>query len=496
MLGIIILILHVLIYAGSGIILYSFRSRLSLIPFYMYIGILQVFTSLMSSFYVLDIGYGVEVGGGSIVYAAVIWSVMLIYITERDLPTIKMVILGIVAIQFIFLVLYPTYAFLLSFDGSSNPLAIPSRLFEISFGIFWIGNLLSLFEMVLMVFLLEKLRYSLQRVPAIVNVVIVYILMLILDGLLFPLLAFPIVQSISIVQGLASVVSKLLLGILYGGMLVIASFILDSKYIIERTESGLSFAEMLSLPKTEVIQTWQKAEENQIMVKILLDLLGHDIRNSSDVSLKMLELLKSQCSGTSDVNLEYLSEIEKAQHKTIKLLDNVLALSMIKERSLKTSPVNLLEMFKLARSDVATSYNNVLLKIKGEDSLNISVKGHPLFQSMFYNLLSNMMKYRKPEHDVEVEISVYTDKKSTHILISDHGQGIAPERRSQIFDSLESRPRFMNFGLYIVKTLLNQFGGDILLENRVDSPEDHRAGLTYHLSIPSAEVWDRCGGSR
>ncbi len=488
MIGIVILMLHVLIYAGSGIILYALRTRLSLIPLYLYIGILQVFTSLMSSFYVLDIGYGIEVGGGSIVYAAVIWSVMLIYIIERDLATIKMIILGIVAIQFIFLVLYPTYAFLLIFDGASNPLLIPSRLFEISFGIFWIGNLLALFEMVLMVFLLERMRNTFQRVPAIVNVVVVYILMLVLDGLLFPLLAFPIIQSISIVQGFASILSKLLLGIMYGSMLVIASLILDSKYILDRTDTGLSVADMLSLPKTKVIQTLQRAEENQMMVKILLDLLRHDIRNYSDVSLKVTELLKTKDSSLSDANLELITEIEQSQHKTIALLDNVLALSMIKEQSLKTSPVNLLKMFNLARNDIATSYSNVILKIKGEETLDVFIKGHSIFQSMFYNLLSNMIKYRKPEQDVVVEISVYADAKSTHVLISDHGLGIAPDKRSQIFDSLESRPRFMNFGLYIVKALLNQFGGDIQLENREDSPQDYRAGLTYHLSIPLAEV--------
>lgn len=488
MIGIVILLLHVVIYAGSGIVLYALGTRLSLIPFYLYIGILQVFTSLMSSFYVLDIGYGILVGGGSIVYSAVIWSVMLIYIIERDLATIKMVILGIVAIQFIFLVLYPTYAFLLNFDGASNPLAIPSRLFEISFGIFWIGNLLALFEMILMVFLLERLRVTFPKIPAIANVVVVYILMLILDGLLFPLLAFPIIQSISIVQGLASILSKLLLGLMYGIMLIIASFILNPKYIVDRSDTGLSVADMLSLPKTEVIQTWQRAEENQIMVKILLDLLGHDIRNYSDVSLKVIELLKTQEPVLNKEKRELITEIEQAQQKTIKLLDNVLALSMVKERSLKTSPVNLLELFNSARNDVATSYTNIALRITGEESLDTFVKGHPILQSMFYNLLSNMIKYRKPDHDVVIEISVYNDAKDTHILISDHGLGIAPEKRAQIFDSLESRPRFMNFGLYVVKTLLNQFGGDILLENRSDSPEDHAAGLTYHLSIPTDEV--------
>ncbi|MHA1637709.1 MAG: hypothetical protein ACTSUB_06805, partial [Candidatus Thorarchaeota archaeon] len=288
MIGFVILIIHVLIYSGSAIILYALRTRLSLIPFYLYIGILQVFTSQMSSFYVLDLGFGISVGGGSIVYAAVIWSVMLLYILERDLETIKMVILGIIAIQFIFLILYPFYAFLLTFDGASNPLDIPSRLFEVSFGIFWIGNILSLLEMILMIFLLERIRFSVQKVPAIIKAAIVYILMLALDGLLFPLLAFPIIQSISIVQGLASIVSKLLLGSLYCIMLIAAPFILESKYVKEREGTNLKLVDMLSLPKTEVIQSWQRAEENQIMVNILLDLLGHDIRNYSDVSLGAL----------------------------------------------------------------------------------------------------------------------------------------------------------------------------------------------------------------
>lgn len=484
MIGIIILILHVLIYAGSGIILYALRTRLSLIPFYLYLGILQVFTSLMSSFYVLDIGFGISVGGGSIVYAAVIWSVMLLYIIERDLATIKMVILGIVAIQFIFLVLYPAFAFLLTFDGASNPLAIPSRLFEISFGIFWIGNLLSLFEMILMVFLLEKLLSSHQRIPAIVNVVIVYILMLVIDGLLFPFLAFPIIQSISIVQGIASIASKFLLGILYSLMLVIASFILESKYTMERTGSDLRFTEMLSLPKSEVIETLRRAEENQNMVKILLDLLGHDIRNYSDISLKIIEVLKTQQANQNDPNLELISEVEQAQNKTIALLDNVLALSMIKDRSLKTTPVNLLKTFNPAKDDVTSSYSNIPLIIKGEDSLDIVVEGHPILQSMFYNLLSNSIKYRKSEqNEVIVEITTHVEKKSVHVLISDYGIGIPPEKREQIFDSLETRPRYRNFGLYIVKALLKQVGGEIWIENRMDSPKDHSTGLTYHLVL-------------
>jgi signal transduction histidine kinase len=446
-----------------------------------------VFTSLMSSFYVLDIGFGISVGGGSIVYAAVIWSVMLLYIMERDLASIKLVILGIIAIQFVFLVLYPFYAFLLTFSGASNPLNIPSALFEISFGIFWIGNFLALFEMILMIFLLEKLRVSVHRVPAIMNVVIVYILTLLLDGLLFPLLAFPIVQSISIVQGIASIISKLILGIAYSIVLILASIILEPKYTTNRTSPDVKFLDMLSLPKTDVLQAWRTAEENQIMVNVLLDLLGHDIRNDSDVSLKIIELLKADKSKCSDSDLELLSEIEKAQNKTIALLNNVRTLAMIKERSLETTPVNMLELFNSALRDVKIFYNSIPLIIIGERSLDMSVKCHPIMEAVFYNLLSNIMKYKKIEqNEVTVEISTYSDGKNIHVLLSDHGRGIPPEMREQIFDSLETRPRHKNFGLYVVRALLNQFKGDIWIENRSDSSTDHTAGTTFHISIPSA----------
>lgn len=70
MLGIIHLFLHVIIYCSLGVIFYRLRTRLSLVPFYLYLGVLQVLVSLMSSLYVIDLGGGVSVGGGSIVYSA------------------------------------------------------------------------------------------------------------------------------------------------------------------------------------------------------------------------------------------------------------------------------------------------------------------------------------------------------------------------------------------------------------------------------------------
>ena len=200
MIGLGLLILHVIIYSAIGIGLYSLRHRLSLIPFYFYLGILQVYVSIMSSFYIIDIGFGIQVGGGNIVYSAVIWSVMLLYIMERDPDLTKMVIYSLVAIQFVFLLVYPLIVIVLESAVVVNPLMIPSAVFQTSFGIFIVGNILALIELISMIFLLEHATGKFPRIPPTLLVVIIYIITLLIDGVLFPLFAFPVTLSISVVQ--------------------------------------------------------------------------------------------------------------------------------------------------------------------------------------------------------------------------------------------------------------------------------------------------------
>ncbi len=485
MLGIFHLFIHVLIYAGSGILLYGLRTRLYLVPFYVYVGVLQVITSLLNSIYTLDVEWGIQIGGGNICYAAVIWCVALTYIIERDIQTVKMLIIGIVAIQFVFFITYPYYSVLLEQWFVISPMSIPSELFNISFWVFLVGNFLAISEMVIMVFLLEKMRVWVPSLPALSNVAIIYIAILLVDSVIFPLLAFPPTQSIAIIQGITAFYGKLILGILYAVMLITATRILQSRYLTERDNRDVKMAELLSLPKAEVIQAWIRAEDNHEMVKLLLNLLTHDIRNYSNAILMAIELIK-ESQPTFDERLHNrLLEIRGIELQAIDLVDNIMTLGMVQEQVLRPEEVNARSLFTAALKRIREVNPQTHIEAIGEKVLDTNVRCHPLLQHVFYNLLSNMIKYRKPQHErVIVEINAYTREKQQHVILSDHGVGMTDHEKKRAFDSLRERPRHRGFGLYLVRSILNQLGCEVLIENRQDAPHDYTAGTTFHLIFP------------
>lgn len=488
MLGLMHLALHVIIYSGSGIILYKLRRRLSLIPFYIYLGILQVFTSLMSSLYVLDIGWGASVGGGSIAYAATLWAVMLLYIMERDLSEIKLVILGIVAIQFIFALLYPYYRYLLGFEGATNPLAIPPRLFDVSFGIFWVGNLLALIEMILMIFSVERMKAVFPKVPPIIHLVLVYIGTMLIDAVLYPLFAFPVTQSISIVQGLASLVSKVFLGLFYGSMLLFGAVVMRAPFANKEEKVDLDFSDMLALPKSDVVRAWQRAEQNQNRIRLLLGIISHDIRNYSSTSLGIIHLLKmNEPDMSKDIRNE-LNKLQRIERQSIGLLENALNLASLQEATLEIEDIRLDSAFEDAKSRLQKSYPSLSFRFTGDDALElISIKCNNLFQLALYNIFSNAAKYRKPEsEEVRIDISTETDEEFIELIIADHGIGMDETQRKKVFDSLKQRPRHKEFGLFLVKSILSQCDSEIWITNRAEAPNDYTAGTAFHLRIPRA----------
>ncbi|MBD3158179.1 MAG: hypothetical protein GF309_05260 [Candidatus Lokiarchaeota archaeon] len=492
MLGLLHLALHVLIYSGSGILLYFLRRRISLIPFYIYLGILQVFTSLMSGFYVLDIGWGASVGGGSIAYAATLWAVMLLYIMEHDLEAIKMVILGIIAIQFVFFLLYPYFGYLLGYAGSTNPLMVPPALFNVSFGIFWVGNLLALIEMVLMIFAVEKMKNLFADIPSVVHVLVVYIGVMLIDSVLYPLFAFPVTQSISIVQGIASLISKIFLGLFYSGMLLFAGIALKSPYIQKEDRTHLTFSDMLTLPKSDVIHAWRRAEENQERVRLLLDIISHDIRNYSSSSLGIIQLLKMEYPDLNEGVIDKINRLQRMEQQSIALLENALNLGTLEDTILQTQIVDIESTFEEAKSRLKESYPSLSFRFTGEDTLEgKNVVCNKLLELAIYNILSNMAKYRKQEsEEVIIDVDTLVDDETVEVILSDHGIGMDEEEKKHAFDSLQERPRHQRFGLLLVKSILNQSDCDIWITNRPDAPDDYTAGTSFHLVFPRAEATD------
>ena len=110
------------------------------------------------------------------------------------------------------------------------------------------------------------------------------------------------------------------------------------------------------------------------------------------------------------------------------------------------------------------------------------VKADPrLFLRVLENLLSNAMRYTRPENSVALEAE--EDDARILIVVRDDGPGIPKEDRGRIFDEFYRGTRARNeeglgLGLSIVKSVVSAHGWKVCLS------EDGDAGATFVISIP------------
>jgi light-regulated signal transduction histidine kinase (bacteriophytochrome) len=111
------------------------------------------------------------------------------------------------------------------------------------------------------------------------------------------------------------------------------------------------------------------------------------------------------------------------------------------------------------------------------------------FVELFVNLISNAVKYssRMDGKKPEVEIGHMEKGKEVIFFVKDNGIGIAPEYHLTIFDMFkrlhsEGEYEGTGIGLYIVKRIVEDHGGDIALGDAENSE-----GAEVILTFPFAQ---------
>jgi signal transduction histidine kinase len=86
-------------------------------------------------------------------------------------------------------------------------------------------------------------------------------------------------------------------------------------------------------------------------------------------------------------------------------------------------------------------------------------------ESILLNLVSNSIKYARPEVAPEISLRTYRNDKSTFLECSDNGLGIDLERyKHQLFKmrkTFHPHPESRGIGLFLVKNQIEAMGGEI-----------------------------------
>jgi len=183
------------------------------------------------------------------------------------------------------------------------------------------------------------------------------------------------------------------------------------------------------------------------------------ILNFADDPRETAEIVKLMVKSTQDLDqvIKDLTLILGIQKMNVKVLSEI-ALDGLFQKVVATLEQEIAD----TKAKVTSDFTN----LNGITSLP------PYMESIFYNLLSNSIKYRHPERSPVIHVKSKTADGYGLITFEDNGLGIDVEKHKENLFNLYKRFHFhtegKGMGLYLVKTQLAALGGRIEVNSKVN----------------------------
>ncbi|AHM62736.1 sensor protein [Flammeovirgaceae bacterium 311] len=134
--------------------------------------------------------------------------------------------------------------------------------------------------------------------------------------------------------------------------------------------------------------------------------------------------------------------------------------------------VDLAEIIREVRLDLAPQIEKAdarfTIEMEACEPIRFSSKNA---RSIIYNLISNAIKYRSPQRQALIRISCEQEEDYVVLLVADNGLGMDLSDENKIFamfKRLHDHVEGSGVGLYIVKKIIENAGGKIDVDSRVD----------------------------
>ncbi len=239
---------------------------------------------------------------------------------------------------------------------------------------------------------------------------------------------------------------------------------------------------------TERLKAENEIRDARKQAELYVDLMGHDINNMNQTGISYLELGLENLE-LSDEDKVYLQKPLEALYNSSRLISTVRTLQKAKEGAIKHEKVNLCRMLEGVISvcchvpgrEIKVSYD-----FKPSDGCYVIAD--ELLSEVFSNIIGNAIKHSTGP--VTIDIMLYKvfegSKPYYRIDISDNGPGIPDELKKKLFTRLQrgtTKATGRGLGLYLVRTLVDDFNGRVWVEDRV--PGDYTKGSRFVVMLPA-----------
>jgi len=230
--------------------------------------------------------------------------------------------------------------------------------------------------------------------------------------------------------------------------------------------------EAIARSAAELARVHRDLESAHREANLYLDILTHDIGNTENVSNLYAELLAGSVEGEA---ARYAANLKRSIEKSIEILRTV-----SKIRRIHAGPPGLrpIDLDAVVRAEIA-HFPGIPIRYEGAPR---TVLADDLLCEVFTNLIGNAVKHGGPGVAVIIRLEA-EEEGLLRVTVADTGRGVPEERKEEIFHCYERKQRGVGegLGLYLVRILIDRYGGRIRVEDRIPGYPGEGAAFSFLL---------------